>query len=147
MAANGVVRQLELVALADEHPERALAVPWRSRRLGEAAPQERERGFELAFVVLGGHGVLDELGGHPEGAQPLLDPLRAPTVEPPAILGEAGIVEIALLAQLPDHGVDDRGLDPLAREHASELGDRVVAAVERRPRDLPRVLEAHLGVG
>src|SRR5687767_12422566 len=109
MAADGVVRQFELVALADEHPERALAVPWRGRRGGEAAAQEREGGLELAFVALSGRGGLDELAGHPEGAQPLLDPLRAPAVEPPAILGEAvgeaRVVEVPLLAELADDGV------------------------------------------
>jgi len=145
------MRQLELVALAHEHPEGTLAVAWRGRRVGEAAAQERERRGELAGVVLLADRGRDGVRIDARLAQTALDPLRSPAVEPPPVVGEpvgvASVVEIALLAELTDHGFDHRRLDALARQRARELGNRVVAAVERGPCDVARVLETHLGVG
>ena len=51
VAAERVVGQLELVALAHEHAKRAVAVARRPRDDREAAPQELERRLELAVVV------------------------------------------------------------------------------------------------
>src|ERR671915_441257 len=110
VAADRVVRQLELVALADEHAEGALAVARCGRRVGEAAAQEGERGVQLPLVVPFTDGGLDQVGLDAERPQPALDPLGAPAVEPPAVVGEAvgeaGVVGVAPLAQLADHRVD-----------------------------------------
>ncbi len=151
MAAQRVVRQLELVPLADEDSERPLAVARGRRRVGEAAAQEVDRRFELGLVVLLADGGGDQLGLDPDGPQLAFDALGAPAVEPPAVLrealGDGGVVDLAVLPQLAEEGVDHGGLDPLAGQQARDLGDRVVAPVERGPRDPERVLETHLGVG
>lgn len=150
MAPNRVVRQLELVALADEDAEGALAVTRSGRRLREAAAQEGEGSLELLAVVALADGCGDQLGLDPERAQTALEPLGAPAVQLPPILreapGEAGVVEVALLTELPDYRLDDRWLGALAGQEASDLGDRVIAAVEGTPRDVTAVLEAHLGI-
>ena len=101
-------------------------------------------------MVLLADGGGDQLRLDAEAAQPALDPLGAPAVEPPPVVGEAAgearVVEVALLAQLADDGVDHRRLDAAARERAGEVGHRVLAAVEGVPGDVAGVLEAHLGV-
>src|SRR5918992_4617353 len=98
VAADRVVRQLELVALADEHAEGALAVARRGRRVGETAAQQGERGVQLPLVAALADGGLDQVRLDAERPQPALDPLGAPAVEPPSVVreaaGEAGVVEI-----------------------------------------------------
>src|SRR5215207_4646495 len=133
VAAERVVRELELVAPAKQDPERAVAVAGRGRRLGEAAGEDRQRRLELLRGLLladdGGH----ELAVDAEREQLALDPLGAPAVEPAAVirepLGVARVVEVALLAQLGDHGLDRGRLDPLGRQQAGQLGDRALAPV------------------
>jgi hypothetical protein len=141
---------LQLVALADQHAERPLEVARRRRRIGEAACQQRERRFELARVVLLADGGGDQVGLDAERAQLALDALGAPPVQAPAVVGEAlsvpGVVEVALLEQLPDDDLDRLRVDALARERAGELGDRPVTPVERAPRQIAGVLDALLGI-
>jgi hypothetical protein len=148
--AQRIVREFELVALADEHPEGALEVARRGGRLGKAALQQGERRLELARVVLLADGGGDQLGLDPERAQLALDPLGAPAVEPPTVVGVApgvgGVVEVALLEQLPDDALDRLRLDALGRERARELGDRPLPPVERAPRQVAGVLDALLRV-
>src|SRR5688572_8413768 len=108
VAADRVVRELELVALAEQDSERAVAVAGRRRRLGEAAGEDGQRRLELLRRLLladdGGH----ELTVDAEREQLALDALGAPAVEPAAVVREplrvARVVEVALLAQLGDHG-------------------------------------------
>ncbi len=92
----------------------------------------------------------DQLGFDAERAQLALDPLGAPAVEAPAVVGEAlgvaGVVEVALLEQLPDDDLDRLRLDALGRERAGELGDRPVTPIERAPRQIAGVLDALLGI-
>src|SRR3954454_11453239 len=49
--AEGVVGEFEVVALADEHPERAVPVARCLRRCREAARQQLGRGSQLAAVI------------------------------------------------------------------------------------------------
>ena len=150
MAPQRIVRQFELVALAYQHAERALEIARRGRRLREAALQQRERRLELPRVVLLPDGGGDQLRLDAERAQLALDPLGAPAVEAPAVVGEAlgvpGVVEVALLEQLPDDDLDRLRVDALARERAGQLGDRPVTPVERAPRQIAGVLDALLGI-
>src|SRR4051794_38459396 len=78
VAAKGVVGELELVPLADEHRQRAIAVP---RRLGHGrhpAPQQCHGGLQLAGSVLLRERGGDVLSCDAELAQAALDPLGAP---------------------------------------------------------------------
>jgi hypothetical protein len=148
--AQRIVRELELVALAHEHPEGTLEVARRGRRVGEAAPQQGERGLELGGVVLLTDGGGDQLGIDPERPQLALDPLGAPAVEASPVvreaLGVAGVVQVALLEQLAHDCLDRLGVDALARQGAGKLGDRPVTPVERAPRQVAGVLDALLGI-
>src|SRR3954471_16083436 len=99
-----VVRELEVITLAHEEPERPLEVARRLRRRREAALQERRRGGELVVGVV----VRERLGDVPavdaELSEPPLDPLVAPLVQIAPVLGEAlgeaRVVDVAALAQL-----------------------------------------------
>jgi hypothetical protein len=148
--AQRIVRELQLVPLAHQHPEGALEVAWRGRRLREPAPQERQRGSQLLGVVLLADRGGDQLGVDAERPQLALDPLGPPAVQAPAVLREAlgvtGVVEVALLEQLPDDRLDRLRIDALAREPAGKLGDRPVTPVERAPRQIAGVLDALLGI-
>src|SRR5689334_14859783 len=88
VAPDRVMRELELVALADEHAERALAVARRCGRLGEPPAQQRDSRLELLVRALTRHRAGDVVAVDAERKQPLLDALDAPAVEPPAILRE-----------------------------------------------------------
>src|SRR5688500_1193508 len=104
MAAQRVVRELEVIALADEHAERAVALARSLRWLGEPAREQLERGLHLPRVVLLADRRGDDLAVDPEREQLALDALGAPGVEAPAVVGEAlrvaRVVEVALLGQL-----------------------------------------------
>src|SRR5215211_1334590 len=151
VAAERVVCQLELVALAHEHAERAVTV---TRRLGdgrEAAAQQLQRRLELAVVVpLAEHGS-DVLGRDAERAQPAADPLAPPRVESPAILGEAlregGVVDETAVEQLPDDDLGLLGRDALLGEDAVQLELGAVAPVQRAPRERPGALEPLRRIG
>jgi len=60
--ADGVVRERELVAAADEHAERSIAAAVVVGRVGKAAAQEVDGGLELALGVLVGERGRDVLG-------------------------------------------------------------------------------------
>src|SRR5205085_11926233 len=83
-----------------------------------------------------------------ELAQAPGDPVGTAARAPPAILGEAlgvaGVVEVAELDELCHHLVGDRRLDALAEQHAADLIDRPVAAVQRPPRERAGALD---GIG
>src|SRR5215218_18227 len=102
MAPDGVVGQFQLVSLADQHPQRALAVARCCRRVGEAAAKEFERRLELLVRALTSDRGGDMRLVDSELREPAPDPLRAPAVETPAVVGEAVgealVVEVALLA-------------------------------------------------
>ena len=139
VAAQCVVRELELVALADEEAERPLAVARRLGRVREAAGEQLAappRARRAVVVAARRAAARISVAVDAELVQPALDPLRAPAVEIAAVLGEAlgerGIVEIAALEQRGDDLLDERGLDPLAREVAPDLGLRAVAWPRKR---------------
>ena len=98
--ADGVVRELELVALRTRSP----SARSRSRSLdggvGQAPREHGERRLELLARVALAERRLDVLAPNPRRDQPTLDPLAAPGVDRPAVLREAlrvaGVVEVAL---------------------------------------------------
>src|SRR5215210_1140090 len=65
MATQRVVGELEVVSLAHEDAQRALAFARGRGHDGEAAPQQRERRLELLLMVLGRECAADLLGAHP----------------------------------------------------------------------------------
>src|SRR5687767_5574599 len=89
MTADRVVRQLELVALADQDTERALAVSGCRGRRREAASQEGQGGRELLVMSSIADGRRDQVGLDAQFREAPLDPLGAPAVEPPPVLREA----------------------------------------------------------
>src|SRR3954452_13111614 len=86
--AQRVMRELELVALAHEEPKRPLAVPWRLRRLGEAAREQLARGVELVVPVVAGERLADVIPIDAQLGEPPLDPLGPPPVEIAPVLRE-----------------------------------------------------------
>src|SRR4051794_22909574 len=106
---NGVVSRLEVVALAHQEAQRALALAVVGGRLAVAAAQQRERRVELRSVVVAGERRPDVLARDAVVDELALDPVGAPAIEQATVLGEAlrepAVVEIALLAQLRDHAL------------------------------------------
>ena len=145
------MRELELVALAHEHAERAVALARRRRRRrgsAGAAARARPRARPRASWLAERRG--DVLGRDAERAQPPLDPLGAPGVEPPAVVGEApregGVVDEAALEQLADDDLGLLGRDALLGQDAAQLELGAVAPVERAPGKRPRALQARRGI-
>src|SRR4051812_37466261 len=118
VAAQGVVGELEVIALAHEHPQRAVALARRGGDYGDAPAQQGDGRVELAVVVLLRDRRSHVLRRDAERAEAPRDPLGAPGVEPTAVLGEppgkAGVVDVAALEQLPHHHARILGGDPLA---------------------------------
>src|SRR4051812_19148250 len=150
MPAQRVMRQLELVALADQEAERPLAVARRVQRSGEATGEQLAGGVQLAVPVLSGERGADLLAGHPELGQPALDPLGAPAVESAPVLGEAagigGVVDVPTLAQLAQHLLSHVFVYALSREVGAQLRLCAIALAELPPGDVERLLAAQLGV-
>src|SRR5258705_6160823 len=82
-AAQGVVRQLELVALAEQDADGTVALARRRRRRREAALQQRDGGVQLVVAL---ERRRDVLARDAELAQPALYPLAAPGVQAPAVV-------------------------------------------------------------
>src|SRR6185295_11852459 len=78
VAAQRVVGELELVALADQDPERAIALARGLRRLREAAGEDLQRSLHLPLVILLADHARDDLAVDAEREQLALDPLGAP---------------------------------------------------------------------
>src|SRR5215217_4835757 len=88
VAAQRVMGEIQLVALAHEHAERAVALAWRLRYGGHTAAQQLDRRRQLARVVALPERGGDVLGRDAERPQAPLDPLRPPGIEALTILGE-----------------------------------------------------------
>jgi hypothetical protein len=173
MTLQRLERQLVLVALAEQHAERTLAVAALARRRGETAAEQCERAATLVAGELGvrigwvgriggraalgfvlerrlGERLLDQLAFDPARGQPAPDAVRAPLLERALVLHEQTreplVVEDPLLEQLVDRGVDGVLLE-LAREQVrANLGDRPIAAVELPVREPERPLDLIDGV-
>src|SRR5215218_2752093 len=151
VAAQRVMCELELVALAEEHGERAVPVARRLRDRRHAPLEQRDRRLQLAFAILLAERRGDVLGRHAERAQPPADALGAPGVEPPTVIGEAlreaGVVDEAAVGELGDDGAGVRGDDALPGEDSAQLELGPVAAVECAPGDRAGALEPLRRVG
>src|SRR4051795_7516697 len=75
VTAQRVVRELRLIALADEEAQGALAVSRAVRRDRKAAREQRARRVELVVRPLAPETSRDVQGRDPELEQPALDPL------------------------------------------------------------------------
>ncbi len=143
VAAQRVVGDVEVVALADEEAERALAVARRLRRHGEPARQQLARGGQLVVLALG-HGLVDQVAIDAELAQAPLDALPAPAVEIAPVLGEAagerGVVDVAALQQRRHDLLDEARIDALLDEVLAHLRLRAVTVAEKAPGDVERLL-------
>ncbi|MEA2246177.1 MAG: hypothetical protein QOH46_706 [Solirubrobacteraceae bacterium] len=132
--AHGLVGQVELIAAASQETEGALALAIRGRRRLKTPPEDRYRGCELVVPRLAREPRGDEPGLDAQGGQPALYAIRAPAVQPTAILreslDEACIVEVAHALELCERRVDPAGLYPLALEMAPDLGHRAVTMAE-----------------
>src|SRR3954447_3042377 len=137
MTAQRIVRELEVIALADEEPERPLEVLRRLRWDGEAPSQQRGRGGELIVLVVVRERLGDVRTVDPELAQAALDALVAPLVEVAPVLGEAlgkaRVVHIAALAELVEDLLDQRGLDVIALQARDHLRLGALAVREVPP--------------
>src|SRR3954454_22583616 len=144
MTAQRIVRELEVVALADEEPERLLQVPGRLRHSRKAPLQQRRRGAELVVLVVVRQRLRNLRPVDPELPQPALDPLAAPAVEIAPVLGktsrEARIVDVPALPQLAEHLLDQPGLNVVALEPRDQLGLGALPVREKTPRRLARLL-------
>src|SRR5689334_295412 len=92
VASQDIHGELEVIAAPHEHAEGPVALPGVHRRLREAATQQLERRLTLIVRAPFADRRRDVLTIDPERPQPALDPLRAPAVEVPAVLGEAARV-------------------------------------------------------
>ena len=150
MGAHGVVGDLGLVALAHEHPPRAIALTvsltWRV-----ALVQQRDCCGELVVAVVGRERRRDQLGLDPAPCELALDAVDPPPLQLALVLreptGVALVVDGAGGPQLGDRVVDRVRLDPLALEPRPQLGDGAVAAAERTVGELDRALELFRRVG
>lgn len=137
--------EVELVAAADEHPERAVAAPVVVGRVGETAAEQVDRRVQLALGVLVGERDRDVLGRDAGGEQSLLDALGAPRVDLAPVLGEAArvrrVVEVAPLTQDRDRLLGDLEVDVAVDQVTADLGDGVVTPREPLPGEVERVLE------
>src|SRR3954452_13955519 len=89
VAAQSVVRELEVVALADQHAQRPVAVTRRLRRGRETAGEQLGRRGQFVRVVLAGERLGDEIAINAEREELALDPIGTPVVQAPAVLCEA----------------------------------------------------------
>ena len=152
VAAQRVVRELEVVALADEDAERAVALARRGRRLGHAPAQQRERRLELVLV----RPARASAAAMCSGATPSARSLRSMRSEPQASSRRRSSAKRTREARVVDEAALERarrrttcgllGRDALPGEDAAQLELRPLAPVERAPGEGPRALEPLLGV-
>lgn len=106
-----VVSELELIAPPHKQTQRSVAPAVIARRLGKAALEEVKRSLQLVPGSQLDQCTSHQLAGNAELPQPPLDALGSPEVQRAPIgrkpLGEAGIVEVALLAERGDHSGGD----------------------------------------
>src|SRR5689334_18605568 len=88
IAAQSVVRKLEVIALADQDAERPLTVTGLRGWRREAPAQHRDRGIELGHRVLRCQCRGDHLRCDAKRQQLALDAIRAPGVQRAAVLRE-----------------------------------------------------------
>ena len=148
-----VDRQFVLVALAQQHPERAVTVTPLPRRVGKPAAQQLERACQLAAVAVvdrptsgvGGECPLGELSIDSARGQAAADPLRTPSLELALVgdeqLREPLVVEQVLLDQRLDRGVGVRLRNALALQLRADLGDGSLTPVDVRARQIERLLQ------
>src|SRR3954447_9752533 len=149
VAAQGGVGKLELVALAQQVAERAVALTGGAGRLGEAALEQRDGGLEVVVVALRER-RRHVLARDAEGADPALDTRRAAAVEVAAILREAPrvrrVVHVAAGAQLLQDLPGEPGIHPSLQEGLLELVLGPVAPAQSAPGDVEGPL-ALVGLG
>lgn len=140
MRADGVVRQLGVVAAAHQQLPRPVAGAVVEQWVAEALGQQLARGHQLVLSRPRCEDGLDQVARDAALQQVLLDPLGAPPRERAAILGKAlgiaGVVEQPALRELGYYDVDRLRLDPLALEEGAQLSDRAVADGERAAREV-----------
>src|SRR5579864_1116518 len=151
MLGDCIKRQLRLVAPADQHPQRALALSAIGRGLREPLLQESNRPPELISrsiflrsILPLGQGLVDEIGFHAPGQERPADATAPPLVQPAAVLreqpGVAGVIEISRLGQLLNRGVHSRTVNVAADQIVPQLADRPFAPAQIAIGKLERLL-------
>src|SRR4051812_25507901 len=97
--ADGGIRQLGLVSAAHEQAPRPVAVLVAIERTPELLTQELYRSGELVVAAHVPHYRLDHVAVHSAPRQVRRDPLAAPAIQQPAVLGEQP--RVALVIQQP----------------------------------------------
>ncbi len=106
VARERIKCKIPVVALANQHPERALTCAPVSRRHGESPLQQRHGPIQFGLAGLLAQRRHDQLAVDPAPGQLTGDPLGSPLLERPLVLCEqarvASIIEVAKGAQLLD---------------------------------------------
>jgi hypothetical protein len=143
------VGELGLEPSSQEKPDRTVALPVvRRPTRPDSLREERRRRLDLVVCVADAERLFDQLFVDPGRGQPDPDPLGAPAVERPPVLGEppgvSGVVDVAPFAQLVEGRVDRRLVDAVAVEPATQLGFGPVAPAELAKADGQRLVETGL---
>ena len=152
MERDRVQGQLGVVALANEHSERPLAVAPVARRRGKPPAEERERASEFvpvaatAALVVPGQRLIDEIGADSAREQALPDSVAAPCLELALVLDEQSseprVVQVALLDEGRDRVRDVVRIDARPSEMRSQLRLGAIAAVQVAVGSVERLIEA-----
>ena len=104
MSGERVERELEVVALAQQHAERTVALAALLGRLRKPPAEHRDRPVDLGrwLLVVAGERVLDQLPVDSASGQGAADPLAAPPLQVSLVLGQQarvpGVIDVALVA-------------------------------------------------
>jgi len=140
------VGELRVVAPPQKEPGGSPAgAVVRRPSLGHSPLEDGHRRLELVVCVSHAERPLDQVVLDADLLEPHPDPLRAPPVERPPVLGVAlrvsRVVDITPLPQLVQGRVDRRLIDPLAVEPAPQLGFRLLTSTKPAKADRQRLLQ------
>ena len=139
MERDRVEGQLGVVALANEHSERPIALAPDTHWRGKPPTQEIESAFEFVpvaatVVVVLSQRLLDKVGTDSAREQPPPDPVASPCLELALVLDEQSseprVVKVALLDQGRDRALDVVWNNVCPPEMRAQLRLRAIAPVQ-----------------
>lgn len=145
--SHGSERELGAVASPEQQANRSVPCAVVRRSVcGHPSPEYRDRRFELIRRIADAERPLDQLVVHPDLLEACPDPLWAPPVECPPVLGESPgvprVIDVAVLPQLVEGPLDRRLPDAVAAQPAPELGLRLVATTQLAKADRQRLVQS-----